>query len=272
MQESLKQRINSAKVYHFANPIHRYCQYYPNRKTATAQSDYEFFKPYIRKSRNDQNNDTELNKLTDRELGRMFALFDGNYSIIVPDHLLLPDKVRELDEFFRAQDFVAGPKVDYSTGQYLDFPGDDSLRLDIFGNKVESADWRFFSRNRRYIDGEKIYQRILILDDADEIYDTIFINVFNKQARRIIKDNYEEYGDDSDVNDLIGGDGELDIENGIIFVKDIDDNEEIIDAFFEWKEEYLRHDDYENWQCSENYIFEHVKYNNPINLSSENYA
>lgn len=261
---NLKDKLESSKIRYFADPIHyggRNCE---NRTAIILKSDFDFFKPYIRKwSDKSSKQWAEIKEIEELQRNKL-RLFDGNYSIIVPDNLL--NNKKKLDAFFKTQDFLAGPQVDYENGKYLEMDGDDSMRLDLFGNKVESADYKFFSQNHLYIEGSKHYVRTLSFKNEDEgIY--LNVQVFNKKTKSFILASFEEYEYNSDVANFFDG-GELNIEEGIIFVNDLNDNDEIQDAVMEWHDQYLS--TYEGlWEYKEQRRFE-VKYKNPITLTNDN--
>lgn len=259
---NLKDKLESAKIRYFADPIHYEGRHFANRTAIILKSDYDFFKPYIRKwSDKSSKQWAEIKEIEELQRNKL-RLFDGNYSIIVPDNLI--NNKKKLDAFFKTQDFLAGPQVDYESGKYLDMDGDDSMTLDLFGNKVESADYKFFSQNHLWIEGSKHYTRTLYFRNEDEVY--LNVQIFNRKTKAFILSSFEGYGYNSDVQNLFDG-GELNVEDGIIFVNDLDDNEEIQDAIMEWHNEYLfGHEG--SWKYDEQRRFG-IKYKNPIVLTSD---
>jgi len=259
---TLKEKLKSAQFLYFADPIHFAGQYYPNRVSVIVKSDYDFFKPYIKNWSGQSKYKKELSELSDLERMKL-RLFDGTYSIIVPDNII--NNKQKLDKFFRAEDFISGPRVDLHSGKYLEIDGDDSMRLDIFGQKLEIADFRFFSRNREHIGGNKIYIRSISFQaEQDGIYENI--RVLENKSKYLLIADYEENGSNADSYGFFE-DGELNESSGIVFVQDLEDNVEIHDAIIDWHDSYMRGISGE-WRYSEDDRLSKVKYKNPIKITS----
>jgi hypothetical protein len=260
---TLLERLQSAKIFYFANPIHYEGPYCENRTEIILKSDYTFFKPYINNWGDKKSKFyAEISKLEELQRNKL-RLFDGNFSMIVPDTII--KNVKKLDQFFRAEDFLAGPQVNYSTGKYLDFDGDDSMRLDIFGKEIKEADFRFFSQNRFYIGGNKCHKRNLSLKaDDDGVYENI--TVFQNKTKYLLIADYGENEGEADSAQFFE-DGELNIAAGLIFVKDLEDNDEIQDSVMEWHSEYMNVD--VPWEYNEDNRWHKIKYKNPIKFTND---
>lgn len=260
---NLNDRLQNAEIRYFADPIHYGGKHYANRTAIILKSDYDFFKPYIQKWSDRKSKQwAEISEIEELRRNKL-RLFDGSYSIVVPDALL--NNVRKLDKFFRAQDYLSGPQVDYMTGKYLTMDGDDSMRLDLFGQKIESADYKFFSQNHLYIEGSKHYTRTLHFQNEDEgMY--LNVQILERKTKPFILASFEEYDYNSDVANLFDG-GELNYEEGIVFVDSVEDNDEIHDAVIEWHDDYLSTYD-GSWKYEEQRKFG-IPYKNPITITSD---
>jgi len=262
---TLLQKLQSAKIRYFADPINYGGQYFENRFYLLLKSEYNFFKPYIRAKREDKNKKLieELDAINDPILRQKIFLWDGAYSVIVPDKII--NNKKSLNKFFRAQDKIIGPEVEYSTGKYLYLEGDETQRLDIFGDKIETANFKFFARNIKWIGGSKFFVRYISCESEKQGYYEN-ISIYDKKARASILADFEENGYDSDVANLFE-DEELNYAGGLVFVQDLDDNEEIIDKIRDWHSDYME-DCVEGDPCiyDEKNQFSAVKYSDPIRL------
>jgi len=261
---NLKQRLSSAKTLYFADPIHWAGQYYPNRRPVILKSDYTFFAPYLKNWGNKKSkHHSEIMAIDPLERIKM-RLFDGADSQVVPDAII--NNKKKLHTFFCGENFLAGPQVDYSTGKYLDFDGDDSMCLDIFGKEIKSAHFKYFSNNHVYINGVDCLTRNLSFHcESEGIYESL--SIFENKTKYLMLADYDENSYNADSARYFY-DGKIDEEHGVIFVADIEDNEEIEETVMDWHERYISDQCESEWKYAEDFPFSQIQYKNPITIKS----
>jgi hypothetical protein len=262
---TLQERIKNTKFIYFANPLSYSCKYYPNHINILKKSDFDYFKPYIRAARSDKESKLgeELKSLNGDEYRTLF-IFDDHYNTIVDDDIVSDYKA--LDKLFRTEhDVIIGPEVNYNDHTYKHIEGCSSDRLDIFGDKIDEVNFRFFPSNHVYLGDQKHYLRSVEVGDDQGETEHVRLTIFQKKTYGMLiglyNDEDGEYYDD--VSHYFNDEGNLDEEGGLVFVNDLDDNEEIVTEINEWIDDYM-----EEFSDELSYIEDdahsNIKYENPI--------
>lgn len=242
---ALADRLEAAEMLNFGNPVNYGGPYYQNTLSVIRKSDYDFFQPYIRAAREDRKKDValreEVNALSGRLHDRMF-FFDAGYSYVLPDKdLESPELIHKF--FADKHKILIGPQCKYS-GEYIHREGDVSDRHDIFNEPVVTANYKFFGRSSLTVEGMEFFIRIFRVEGD---YDLPWLTVYPRKMRGLLLGIYNSDDEDNDIHDIEhffdSDTREFDYESGIIFAKDVDDDDEVEREIEEWVREYVDPED-----------------------------
>ena len=238
---TLSEKINNTNFIYFSDPIAFGGPYNQNHIGILRESDHDYFIPYIKAAR--KGNNEEVKSLTKFEHDRLF-MFESPYHYVVDDKIIADHK--KLDKLFRTNHYIIiGPEVNFSDGTYKHIEGGCSLRLDIFGNKVEKVDYKFMYNNYIYLADTKYYQRHFYIkakgEEDSDVEDSFSLTVLPKKLKGLLIGLYKDEDGDyyDDVSQYFNSDGNIDEEEGIFFVEDLDDNDEIEEEIKSWLDEYM---------------------------------
>jgi hypothetical protein len=242
----LSDRLESAEMLNFGNPVNYGGPYYQNTISVIRKSDFDFFQPYIKAARSDRKKDAalveEVNNLPGRLHDRLF-FFDAGYSYVLPDKDLESPKL--IHKFFADKHkILIGPQCKYS-GEYIHRDGDVSDRNNIFNELVTTANYKFFGRSSLIVEGVEFFVRAFRIEGD---YDLPWLTVYPRKMRGILLGIYNSEDDDnderSDIEHFFDPEtGEFDYESGIIFAKDVEDDDEVESEIEEWVREYVDPED-----------------------------
>jgi hypothetical protein len=232
---TLVEKLDSARLLSFGNPVNYGGVFYPNVIHAVLQSDWNTLAPYIKaaaKSHKKKHAElvAEIQSLDWNHSNKLY-LFDC-FNTIIPDEVFVDHVL--LDKWFRGNHkLIVGPLVGADH--------DPALRHDIFGNPVTEAEWRFFGDNHFYLEDTEYPMRSLTVLGAEDTDIPSNIEVYPKKMlghlKAVFNDESNSYY--HDVSRFFDSDEVTEItrENCIVFVKDMDDDDEIEDKVTEWFEE-----------------------------------
>lgn len=243
---ALADRLETAEMLNFGNPVNYAGPYYQNTISVIRKSDYDFFQPYIRACRAERKKDValieEAQSLPGRLYDRLF-FFDAGYSYVLPDESLKSPKLIH-KYFVNNHHILIGPQCKYS-GEYIHREGDVSDRHDIFNEPVITANYKFFGRSSMTVEGVEFFLRMFLIEGD---YDLPYLTVYPRKMRGMLLAIYNSEDDDNDeyhdIKHLFDSEsGEFDYESGIIFAKDVDDDDEVEREIEEWVREYVDPED-----------------------------
>jgi hypothetical protein len=278
---NLKNTLDSLQVRTFADPIHYGGSYFENRIPVIKESDNKILKQYATIARTRHLNDDipeeyedvdefladmmpttledikikrdEIQALDNLQYNKMFIYADAHFEQIVPDDIFLEDE--KLYNYLKREEYVlVGAEVD-AEGKYIKFKGTEADRLDIFGNVLDKANFRYFSHNREYINGSLVFLRCITINNEEEGIHENLLFFQTKDRGNILSDT-----DDWGCNRYMYDDELLDT---IQFVKDLDANVEIVKLIQRFINELGESGVFEVY---EGHAFQKVGYENPINL------
>jgi hypothetical protein len=242
----LSDRLETAEMLNFGNPVNYAGPYYQNTISVIRKSDFDFFQPYIRAARSDRKKDAalaeEVRQLPGRLFDRLF-FFDAGYSYVLPDKVL--ESAEQIHKYFVSNHHILiGPQCKYS-GQYIHRDGDVSDRNNIFNELVTTANYKFFGRSSLIVEGVEFFVRMFRVEGE---YDLPWLTVYPRKMRGILLGIYNSDDEDNDeYHDILHffdqETGEFDYESGIIFAKDVDDDEEVEREIEDWVHEYVDPED-----------------------------
>lgn len=230
---TLTEKLDHARLLSFGNPVNYGGVFYPNPIYAVLQSDWDMLAPYIKASAKPHKKKhaelvAEIRSLDELHANKLYV-FDC-FNTVIPDETFADHVL--LDKWFREKhNVIIGPLVGADH--------DPSLRHDIFGNPVTEAEWRFFGENHFQLEDTEYPMRSLTVLGADDTDIPTNIEVYPKAMKGHLRslfnsDDYHEalrfFG--SDVQEITR-------EHCIVFVKDMNDEDEIEDEITEWFQEDL---------------------------------
>lgn len=229
MSKSIKQTLAETQTKIFHDPIHR--SYGDSSKyRCIKESDHLLFQEVADSWREKDKTKFDFKDLTELEFNRVFILGDAYGWHVIPDDVFADNQ--KIYEFLLKEHNAI-------IGEFLDKPPFEPLfpDHDFTGQKITEVDYKYISCNYKYIQDEKFLHRQVSIDNEEYAESILLFLQKDKVRLRVACEEYCEHDIDSELSDIVTWDGyneKIVFRKEVLFVKDLDDVREHMNAINEY--------------------------------------